>query len=133
MGRQATGFGAWLVLKVMGAIGAAAHDFPGCREAEPLLGAAVRLHLRHVAASLVPGVLVARVLSRPADNGGQAGKSSFPRWLGSSASGLCAGRALRPRSVRRNRACLAGLACMRAARTTAWGSRASPPRPPSRR
>ena len=37
--------------------------FPVAVEAEPLLRAAVCLHLRHVAASLVPGVLAARVLS----------------------------------------------------------------------
>src|SRR5229473_257077 len=66
--RQAAGLGARLMLKVMGSVGAAAHYLAGAREAEPLLGTAVCLHLRHVAASLVPGAPAARVLCPPADH-----------------------------------------------------------------
>src|ERR1022692_1301030 len=65
--RQAAGRRARLVLKVVGAVCPAAYHLAGAREAEPLLGTAMRLHLRHVAASLVPSVPAARVLCPPAD------------------------------------------------------------------
>src|SRR5215470_7544106 len=50
---QAAGFGARLVLKVVGAVRPPAHHLSGAGDAEPLFRAAVRLHFRHVAASLV--------------------------------------------------------------------------------
>src|SRR6266568_799282 len=65
--RQAAGLGARLVLKVVSPVSATAHHLAGAGETEPLLGAAVRLHLRHVAASLVPRALP-RVLCPPADH-----------------------------------------------------------------
>src|SRR5260370_39051604 len=128
--RQAAGLRARLVLQVVGTIGATAHDFSGRGEPEPLLGAAVGLHLRHVAASLVPGVLTARVLSRPPTMGVRRARLRSPGgWACSSAPGLCSARALlgRPRPGRRNRACLAGLAGRRAPRTGPWGGGARPP------
>src|SRR5262252_137057 len=95
---QTAGSGAWLVLKVVLAVGPAADDLAGASQPEPLLGPAVRLHLRHVAASLVSGVLGARV-PVPAAATSRAGALIRPRrlphelrwyqlWPGFTAAGL---------------------------------------------
>src|SRR5713101_7932282 len=63
--RQAASLGARLVLKVMGSVRPAAHDLARPGNAESLLRAAVGLHFRHVAASLVPRLPAARVLASP--------------------------------------------------------------------
>src|SRR5258708_21129803 len=130
--RQAAGLRARLVLQVVGTIGATAHDFSGRGEPEPLLGAAVCLHLRHVAASLVPGVLTARVLSRPADDRGQAGTSSFSGWLGLLVSlrPLLRPRPARPTSAGASEPRLPRRACRPArAAPRAWERRGRPPPP----